>query len=358
MFHRLIIKMLLLISLLLLITGTPAGAVGPQVRSLKIDSHPVTLIESPLASVRLVPLLANNRTGQVNDLAIMAKAAKAPAAINGTFFNAYTPANMVSWGTLMINGELVRRGGSGGALAVTADGVLQFSRLRTTITGQLDGTSKADLKPWEQYRKNWYAWDINCNVTGNPQAIVIYTPRFGQVMQAPIATTITVRQGVVTSIQHGAVAIPPDGFVIGLGPACTEMVSHFVVGDSCTYQANFTDDLGNKLTWSNPQHIIQAGPLLVKNGSLVLNIKADNMNEPKFNQKCSWSFVGVDKKGNLVLGVVSGVTMNQMATTVQKLGMKDALALDGNASSCLYHQGKYLINPGRKISNGLALLSR
>jgi len=336
----------------------PAHAGSLTARSVKVDGHPITLVETPAASVRLIPLLANNRTGQVNDLAVMAKAAGALAAVNGTFFNAYTPTNMVSWGSLMINGELVRRGGSGGALAIGSDGTLQWARLRTTITGQLDGDSKANLKPWEQYMKNWYAWDINCNIAGNPQAIVIFTPRFGQAMQSPVATTITVRQGKIASIQNGPVSIPSDGYVIGLGSACGEILSHFTVGDTCTYTVNYADEQGNKLDWSNMQHIIQAGPLLVKNGANVLNVQADGMKEPKFNQKCSWSFVGADCKGNLVLGVVSGVTMNQMATTVKNLGMRDALALDGNASSCLYHQGKYLVKPGRKISNGLAFLPR
>ncbi|MGE5380597.1 MAG: phosphodiester glycosidase family protein [Methylocystaceae bacterium] len=348
-----------LLAAFIILTYPSAGsAAGPVSKSVKVDGHPVTMVISPLSGTRLAPLLANNRTGQVNDLAVMAKTAGAVTAVNGSFFNAYNPADMVSWGTLVINGELIRRGGSGGALGIAGDGTLQFSRLRTTITGHLDGASKADLKTWQQYMKNWYAWDININIANNPQAIVIFTPRFGQPMKAPVATTITVRQGVIASIQSGPVPIPADGYVIGLGSSCQEILTHFKVGDSCTYTASFADDLGNQLDWTGMQHIIQAGPILVKDGAIALNIKADNMTEPKFYQRSSWSFIAVDKKNNVVLGTVSGVTMSQMAATVQKLGMQNAMALDGNASCALYHQGKYLIKPGRKISNGLALFPR
>jgi hypothetical protein len=118
----------------------------------------------------------------------------------------------------------------------------------------------------------------------------------------------------------------------------------------------FTDEKGTPLDWGDVRHVIQAGPLLVKDGKNALDLAADGIHEPKFFRKGSWSFVGVKWDGKAVIGTVSGVTMAGMAQTVQKLGLKDAISLDGNASCGLYFRGGYKVKPGRRLSNCLAVI--
>lgn len=327
---------------------TPATAGAPvSFRATKVDGHPVSMVTTDLSDrrVELCPVLANGKTGQTTDLAAMAKSVSAVAAVNGTFFNAYS--DMTSWGTILIDGTPHRIGNSGGAIGITADGRLKVARLRVQIEGSIDGRDD-----WEHW---WYAWDVNRNVE-DPQAIIIFTPAFGQAMRAPVAATVSVRNGRVASIQSGPVPIPPDGCVIGFGPDAQHIASRFNVGDAVGVRYAFSDEKGDPLDWDDVRHVIQAGPLLVKDGQNVLDIAADKMNEPKFLTKASWSFVGVGWNGKAVIGTVSGVTMKEMAQTVQKLGLKDAVGLDGNASCGLYFQGGYKIRPGRKLSNCLAVI--
>lgn len=47
--------------------------------------------------------------------------------------------------------------------------------------------------------------------------------------------------------------------------------------------------------------------------------------------------------------------MKMVAHIAKELGMLEAMALDGGASSGLYYEGKYLTQPGRNISNALVV---
>ncbi len=321
-----------------------AGDVTPA--TSKVNGCTVKMVNIKPGLV-VKPVLANNRTGQTANLQDMAKSAGALAAVNGTFFCAYTPEDPVSWGTIMIDGVMERVGASGGALGITDDGRVKVARLRTTIKGGLNGS--------EQWPNNWSAWDVNLN-SQNPDSVVIFTPKFGQKMVSPTGTTITVRQGVVKSIQKGTVPIPADGYVIGFGPGSAEYAARFSVGDTVQVHYEFRDHEGNLLDWSDVRHIIQAGPLLVQNGQNVLNTEADRINEPKFQNRGSWSFVGCRDNDSMVIGTVSGGNMKQMAETLTKAGLKHAIGLDGGASVGLYCQDKLLIKPGRKLSNCLAVV--
>ena len=57
--------------------------------------------------------------------------------------------------------------------------------------------------------------------------------------------------------------------------------------------------------------------------------------------------------GSVMLATVSGATIKEWAAVMQKLGAKQAMNLDGGASSGMYAGGKMLTSPGRLLSNTL-----
>ncbi|RDV83280.1 hypothetical protein DXX99_06050 [Ammonifex thiophilus] len=97
---------------------------------------------------------------------------------------------------------------------------------------------------------------------------------------------------------------------------------------------------GGKLGWAG-RTVIQGGPLLLKDGSVVLDGELDELyRKPKFSRYGSWSFIGSDFEGRLVLGSVLGVaSLWDMAHVLQRAGLKDAVCLDGNASCELWYRG-------------------
>lgn len=330
--------------------AVPALGVEPLDYSRSVvDGHDVYLVavdfSNPRVEVR--PVLAHGRTGRVADLAEMARSVGAVAAVNGGFFNAYT--DMTPWGTLVVDGTTYRTGNSGGAVGVTADGRLRFAELRVQVKGGINGS--------EEWPNNWYAWDVNRNID-DPRAIVVFTPGFGQEMRAPVATTVTVRGGRVVSIRSGPVPIPPDGYVIGFGPGAGQIASRFTAGDTVQVRYEFSDASGGLLDWSDVSHILQGGPLLLRDGKNATYLSRHAWRDPKFFTRGPRGFVGADWQGRLLMGVVSGVTMDELAGVLQKMGLKDAVAMDGNASAGLYYKGKYQFAPGRKLATCLAVVVR
>lgn len=96
--------------------------------------------------------------------------------------------------------------------------------------------------------------------------------------------------------------------------------------------------------------VLQAGPLLLKNGHFSPNI--ENIHENIINQRHPRTIVGTD--GNRIIwGVIDGRdSMHSVGTTIEetralckKLGMTTALNLDGGGSSSLWWRGMTLSRP-------------
>ncbi|ACX52211.1 copper amine oxidase domain protein [Ammonifex degensii KC4] len=311
---------------------------GKKVHLIKVD------ISDP--RVRVFPVLAQNKTGRAESLASMACRVGAVAAVNGTFFNAYS--DLTSWGALIDAGQVYRLGSGSGALSLGPGGLAEVARLNSRVEGRID--EKDDWQHW------WYAWDVNCNID-DPEAIVIFTPRFGQNMRSPTAKTVVVENGVVTRMGSGPCPVPDNGYVIGFGPAAAaKFANRFYPGAKVEWWVVFEAKDGAPLQWSG-RTVIQGGPLLLKDGAIVLDSHLDELyREPKFSRYGSWSFIGTDFEGCLVLGSVLGVdSLWNMARVLQQAGIRNAVCLDGNASCGLWYRGSYLVTPGRALSNCVAV---
>ncbi|MCM3700188.1 phosphodiester glycosidase family protein [Paenibacillus macerans] len=99
---------------------------------------------------------------------------------------------------------------------------------------------------------------------------------------------------------------------------------------------------------------LQAGPRLVVNGKVALDVKAEGFKDPKIlTGGGARSALGLTRDHKLILLTTGGATIPQLAEIMKQAGAYQAMNLDGGASSGLYYNGKYLTTPGRKISNAL-----
>ncbi|MFS0554708.1 phosphodiester glycosidase family protein [Brevibacillus sp. 179-C9.3 HS] len=107
------------------------------------------------------------------------------------------------------------------------------------------------------------------------------------------------------------------------------------------------------------EHVTSAGPTLVQNGKVVVNPLAEGMKDPKLVKLSGQrSFIGYTADNQLVMGTVPNVTLAQLATICQSMGLVSAMNMDGGASSGLYAHGKLLTTPGRDLSNALVVIER
>jgi tetratricopeptide (TPR) repeat protein len=302
-------------------------------------------------TIRMESVLAKNQVGKVDDLKNIAQQAnkenqKVVGAINGTFFNAYS-SDPQPTSTIETKGKFEFMSESGSAIGFTGDNTVMIDRLKVSVIGAINGNYESP--------NNWDVWGLN-----NTQATseTIFTPAFGKTTGKHNKTSVVVENGVVTKILKGEAVILPSGYTLALNSP--KYFKKFSVGDQVDYKLKFFKLLAggksNPIPWENVRTTVGAGPTLVKNGFVLADGKLENFKEDKINtNRGQRSFIGVTNKNILIMGTVPNVSVKELGAIVKKLGLFNALNLDGGASSGLYYNGKYLTNPGRKLSNALVI---
>ncbi|WP_252393563.1 phosphodiester glycosidase family protein [Hydrogenibacillus sp. N12] len=327
----------------------PNKTVWNAVRAVKIGGKTITAqivyVNPKSPRVKIKTALGGGVVGGTEDLAALARRHGAVAAINGTFFNAYS--DKQPQGNLEIKGKFVHLSNVGSTVGFGKDGTVRFSTLRTFVDGML-----RDSFEWPD---NWYAWGIN-HLRDEPAAITLFTPEKGTKTGKATGHSVIVRRGIVQAIVTGEAAIPPDGFVVHIGPDPTnrDILSRFEVGVSAGYRLRHEDPAKRPIDWSMIDDAVGAGPRLVMHGRIVVDPRREGFTDPKIlTLGGARSAIGTTKEGYVMLVTVPGATIPELAQVMKALGAVQAMNLDGGASSGLYYRGRYLTAPGRAISNAI-----
>ncbi len=286
------------------------------------------------------------------------------AGINGTFFNAYT--DFQPAGTVIKDGEVQQISNAGSVFGIDGDNKVHLDAMYTTIVG-----STLEQTNWPY---GWEAWNVN-HWYPDQKATMLFNKAYAGPKPVHNFTAIELNNGLVTKISVGGFAIANDGFTILTND--TNVIQKFVVGQKAGYSFSFlANAYGTKkvselenLPWASMKTAIGAGPTLVKNGVIVVDPVKEKFTEPKIlTNKGQRSFVGVTAANQLVFGSVSSVSVSELAVIAQKLGLIQAMNLDGGGSSTVWMakmnalqqngkpaSGSYIAPPGRKISNALVV---
>jgi len=336
-------------------TAEAGAASRAYVKTVAVGAKKVkaAVVELPPGAFKADMVLGGGRVGAAERLDSMAKRAGAVAAINGTFFDAYSKGGRKEpWGNIIRQGRVVHIGGAangpGTTIGFTADGRIKIERLNVRIKGAVNGQ-------WN-WPGDWYAYRVNH--TPGASAATLFTPEWGPRLGFARGFSAVVSKGtVVETAWNRDVKIPPDGFVIHLVGSETYLANRFRVGDKIEYKTVFTDASGREVDWSGVVAAVGAGPLLLKDGRIVADPAAEGFAHPKIlSMAMARSAVGVKPDGTLLLASFGGATVKEAAQVMKALGARDAVNLDGGASSGLWYAGRYLIEPGRAVSNALVFL--
>jgi exopolysaccharide biosynthesis protein len=116
-------------------------------------------------------------------------------------------------------------------------------------------------------------------------------------------------------------------------------------------------DRSSVLYWARVTEALGCGPRLVANGAAV-SLEQEGFTSAEVLTGVSVrSAVGVTANGGLIL-IVTHASLPQLADIMFQLGCRDAMNLDGGASSGLWLRGKPLREPGRLLSNALLIEAR
>lgn len=345
----------------ILATGQAAYAASPSVQAgteqviVRGRTIPVNMVRVDLRDplLTLEPVTARSAIGYDESFTSIVERTHAVAAVNGTFFNAYEKAADVRYpnGLLVASGETVHSG-TNQSLIWMADKlpVIRHVELGIRVTfvqGKQTST--------------YFPWGIN-KYYGESQTdqVVWYTPAMGRVIDYPNSTKIVIREHVVTQITEEAVSVPGDGYVFLAGNSGNNrknLLPRIQVGDTVDLETVAKDAVsGESVDASQWLAAIGAGPKLVTAGKVDVDFVRDGFEDPKLTTQANRrSFVGVDAEGRLVMGTMDGVTVQQEAEAAVALGLREAMNLDGGASSALYAEGMVLTKPGRDLSNVLVV---
>lgn len=353
----------ILVLFLAVLLKPPVGqgaSVDAQSHSLKCSfgtrNVQAVYIDLKDSSIKIEAEIAGGQIGKVDSLANIAARSKnanteVVAAINGTFFSAYQGIPF-PWGTIQSHGNFHHLGNTGTAVGFTRDNQFLMDSLYVSIKGGVNGSY--------EWPNNWYAWGFNHHYT-TPDAIAIFTPAYGNTTGPHSYTSAVVENKRVVQIVQGQARIPANGYTIVFGDS--RWLDCFKIGNELSYRLEYnrTDFSGGMrpgvpIAWENVYTTIGAGPSLLKNGSITANGAAEGFSEDKITtNRGQRSFIGIRPDRVLVMGTVPNVSIRELAEVAQKLGLTDAMNLDGGASSGLLYKGKYLTPPGRLLSNALVV---
>jgi hypothetical protein len=318
-----------------------------QARALTVDG-PVSVhyvrVQNWKERYRLTVTLPRDGIGALEPLEQMAPSAL--VAINANFFD---PATQLPIGLLAKDGIIHSVPyGRRGALAISLFNDLYFFaptlKLSASVLGQtvtIDGLNRPP----------------------SADGLFLYTDRYALPIrsEAPLKA-IRLRHGFVVGVSENGLVLP-DGestLLVATG-AARNRLGGLRPGDRVT--VSYTLDPAPLFL----REAISAGPLLVKDGQIVLDPKAERFSDEFVRAKAARSVLAITESGDLLFIIVLkdgrsvGADLRTLASLVQSLGAHSALALDGGSSSTLlFRRGAAVQTIGgrRPIAAGLALVRR
>ncbi len=322
--------------------STPRGPVRVHV----IDVDPRS------AAIEVRPALAASTVHDRASLTRIVQRSGAWGGVNGGYFARSGP----PLGMLVIDGEWVRDPWGGRTvLGIAQDGKLLMDRL------SFDGRVVFSSHGWQPLAA------IN---RGHEQqdTLVMFNRYWGGTVEGAkgrARLAVDASGAVIAKVTDGsAVAIPAGGFVLsGMGRMAASL-------DRIEPGCMVTPRLTTTPRWPALAQAIGGGPRLVKDGRKHITASPEGFQPDIYASAPSRTAVGISADGRLLLVVAEGagererygMTLEELASTMIKLGARDAMNLDGGGSTTLVADGRLLNAPSdgaeRRVSNALLVFTR
>lgn len=292
---------------------------------------------------------------------VMAERRDAIAAINAGFFGTNgDPAGIFKINGLLVSDTARPRGAVGFATAagppllfgrVTAGASIKAGRARAAVTG--------------------------IDTVRGARGVILYTPRYGADTRATGDGTEWTLQGSplrVTRISTSeASSIPPDGFVLSAAGAVPPALARLKLGDRVEIDTTYTSQAGApRAAWQRADDIVGGAGLLLWRGRDAQDWAAERLDAKAFvDARHPRTLIGVDREGDVWLVVIDGrqpehsvgMSLPELTALARRLGLVDALNLDGGGSSTMVVKGKIVNRPSdptgpRPVSDAIVVLRR
>lgn len=194
--------------------------------------------------------------------------------------------------------------------------------------------------------------------------VVLYTHYYGpntKTNQWGCEIRIAANGRVTEVSKNGSMKLDKDSVVLSAHGDAAKVLERVQVGDS----VRLRETLGNE-TADGAELVLGAGPSLVADGKADVRSREENIAADIARGRAPRTAAGVKKDGTVILLVVdgrsaasAGMTLQELASYMVKLGAWQAVNFDGGGSSEMVLDGKILNNPSdgreRAVSVGLGV---
>ncbi|MBA3949567.1 MAG: phosphodiester glycosidase family protein, partial [Acidobacteria bacterium] len=167
--------------------------------------------------------------------------------------------------------------------------------------------------------------------------------------------------------------VPARGFVISASGAVPPALARLKRGDRVDVAFTYVTALGTApADWARADDIIGGAGLLLRNGRAVAQWKEERLAANGFvDARHPRTLIGRDREGDTWLVVIdgrqpghsAGMTLDELTAFARRLGLVDALNLDGGGSTTMVVKGKIVNRPSdpigpRPVSDAIVVLNR
>lgn len=318
------------------------------------------------AEVDLQAVLANDEIMGVETVGDIAARHKPLAAINAGFF---LP-NGDPAGVMTIDGRLVsdtRR--PRGAVGISRDKAglkLVFARLKATASLTIDQAG----------RKSTISID-GIDTTRLRGQLMLFTPSYHadtDTAKGGLEWAIDQKRGRVIGgpLREGRTPIPPNGFVLSYGgdtpPDALRLLTR---GTRVRLDVAYAPVEGEPKSWQLAQDIVGGAGLLIRDGRDVEDWSIEQFNPGFAENRHPRTMIGTAADGTIWLVTVDGrqpelsvgLSLIELRALARRLGLVNALNLDGGGSTTMWVQGAVMNKPSdvtgpRKVSDALLVYQR
>jgi exopolysaccharide biosynthesis protein len=293
-------------------------------------------LKEPSISMRPIWSNPDSMVG-TSSLRAIAEQWQAAGAINAGFFNRdrKMPVGAIRDGKRWMAGGVLNRG----TVAWNPEGNifmdrLSFSEEIVTSQGNIALThlnSGFVQNGLARYTPNWGA--TYTPLTDNEAIILVQGDRIISQIKTQAAT-------------EGKIPIPDNGYLL-VARQVPEVLAKLTVGEQIKGITTLKPEI-----FSDFSNVLGAGPLLLKNGAIVLNAALERFLPPFDIRGASRSAIATTQEsGQVLLSTIratpEGVlpSLRQTAEILKKMGALNALNLDGGSSTTLYLGGSILNRP-------------
>ncbi len=207
--------------------------------------------------------------------------------------------------------------------------------------------------------------------------LMLFTPAYHQHTDTPATGLEWVVQGKPLRVTSGPLAtgktpIPRDGYVLSFGgtrpPAPLQSLR---IGSRVELDTKYTAVDGSEADWEKAEAIVGGAGLLLLDGRIITDWKVEQLAQTFAQTRHPRTLVGTHADGSIWLVTVdgrqprlsAGMSLFELRALVRRLGLRNALNLDGGGSTTMWVGGKIVNSPSdaagpRKVSDALIVTHR